>query len=253
MIIDLTGKVALVTGATGQLGRVMARTLAQSGADVAVHYLRNAEMAERIADEIRAMGRRALAVQADVTDAPSVNAMRDRIAAELGAPHIVVNNAVSQYKWTNILEQDIGDFVNQQNTCVISNVLAAKAFLPSMIERKAGRFIGINSECAALCNAGSGAYVAAKRGMDGVYRVLAKENGQYGITFNQIGPGWTISDQDRENGTEIAPEYSAKVPLGRRGTDQEIANAVLFLASDLSSYITGAYLPVCGGAVMPGI
>lgn len=251
--IDLTGKVALVTGASGQLGRVMARTLARAGADVAVHYRGNREKAEEIAAEIAAMGRGAAAVRADVTDGASVLAMREAIAETLGAPDIVVSNAVSQYKWTSILEQDPGDFLDQYGTCVLSNVLVAKAFLPAMIRRRAGRLIGINTECSALCNPNSGAYAAAKKGMDGLYRVLAKEVGPSGVTVNQVAPGWTISDIDRERGAEAAPEYSGKVPLGRRGTDQEIANAVLFLASDLSSYITGAYLPVSGGTVMPGI
>lgn len=253
MTIDLTGRVALITGATGQLGRVMARTLASCGADVVVHYLHNEAMARRLVDELRAMGGRAMAVQADVTEEAGVAAMQARVAGEWTSPHIVVNNAVSKYRWTTILEQDVDDFLDQHNTCVRSNVLMAKAFLPAMIERGRGRFIGINTECAALCNAGSGAYAAAKRGMDGVYRVLAKEVGLHGVTVNQVAPGWTISDKDRQAGTQDAPEYSAKIPLGRRGTDQEIANAVLFFASDLSSFITGAYLPVCGGAVIPGI
>lgn len=251
--IDLSGKTALVTGATGQLGRVIARTLAQSGADVAVHYLKNEAMARALCDEIIAMGRRALAVQADVSDHASVCAMSDRVTDALGTPAIVVSNAVSQYKWTTILEQNLYDFKDQFDTCVMQNVNMAKAFLPGMMERGWGRLIGINTECSALCNPASGAYASAKRGMDGIYRVLAKEVGESGVTVNQVAPGWTISDRDREEGTEIALEYSAKVPMKRRGTDQEIANAVLFFASDLSSFITGAYLPVCGGAVMPGI
>lgn len=97
------------------------------------------------------------------------------------------------------------------------------------------------------------AYVAGKRGMDGIYRILAKEVGASGITVNQVAPGWTISDRDREEGTEISVAYSSTVPLRRRGTDQEIANVVAFLASDLSSFITGAYVPVSGGNVMPAI
>ena len=97
------------------------------------------------------------------------------------------------------------------------------------------------------------AYVAGKRGMDGVLRVLAKEVGEYSITVNQVAPGWTVSEKDRVAGTEVNEGYSRNVPLRRRGTDQEIANAVAFLASDLASFITGAYLPVCGGNVMPGI
>jgi len=250
MSINLTGKIALVTGASGQLGRVMAQTLAAHGADVAVHYIQNEAMATSIVKEIEGMGRRAIAVQADITNEASVNQMRDIIFDKLGHVDIVVNNAVSQYTWTSILEQDIADFADQFETCIMQSVLTAKAFLPTMSEKKSGRFIGINTECSTLCNANSGAYAAAKRGMDGLYRVLAKEVGPDNITVNQVAPGWTISDRDRKNGTEISPNYAKNVPLGRRGTDQEIANVVLFLASELSSFVTGVCIPVSGGAVM---
>jgi 3-oxoacyl-[acyl-carrier protein] reductase len=97
------------------------------------------------------------------------------------------------------------------------------------------------------------AYVSGKRGMDGVLRVLAKEIGEHQITVNQVAPGWMISDKYRGTPEEIQPEYSANVPLKRRGYDQDIANAVAFLASDLAAFITGAYIPVSGGNVMPAI
>jgi len=250
--IDLKGKCALITGATGQLGRTMARTLAASGADVVLHYLKNADMAQTLATEIESMGRCALVVQADITKEESVKNMQEVIAkkAEFAHINIVVNNAVVQYEWTSILNQPLENFSSQFESCTMQSVLTAKAFLPAMLEKGQGRFIGVNTECQALCNANSGAYAAAKRGMDGLYRVLAKEVGVGGVTVNQVSPGWTISDRDREKGTEISPEYSAKIPLNRRGTDQEIANVVLFLASDLSSYVTGVNIPVCGGAVM---
>ena len=250
MTINLKGKTALITGASGQLGRVMARTLAACGANIAVHYGQNEAIAASLAEEIKAMGCWAMAVQADITNEASVNQMRDIVLDNLGHVDIVVNNAVIQYQWTTILEQDLTDFRSQFESCTMQSVLTAKAFLPAMKEKKTGRFIGINTECSALCNADSGAYAAAKRGMDGLYRVLAKEVGSSGVTVNQVSPGWTISDRDRENGTEIAPHYSDKIPLDRRGTDQEIANVVLFLASDLSSFVTGVNIPVCGGAVM---
>jgi 3-oxoacyl-[acyl-carrier protein] reductase len=126
----------------------------------------------------------------------------------------------------------------------------AKAFIPAMKEKGGGRFIGINTECSYLCNANAGAYNSAKKGMDALYRTLAKEVGKYNINVNQVAPGWTISDNDRIRKSEIAPEYSKNVPLNRRGQDQEIANAVLFLASDLSCFVTGVCIPVCGGTVM---
>jgi 3-oxoacyl-[acyl-carrier protein] reductase len=250
MEINLSGKIALVTGATGELGRVMAQTLASCGAAVVVQYLKNQTGAEELVRVISSRGGRAFTVQADITDEQSVDRMKNAVKDALGNPDIVVNNAVSQYAWTSILQQNIGDFQNQFESCVKQSVLTAKAFLPAMIEKGAGRFIGINTECSTLCDANSGAYASAKRGMDGLYRVLAKEVGGRGITVNQVAPGWTVSDKDRQNHTEIAPDYSRKVPLARRGTDQEIANVVAFLASGLASFVTGVCIPVSGGAVM---
>ncbi len=253
LTLDLTGKIALVTGASGQLGRVMARTLASCGADIAVHYHGNRRKAEELADEIRAKGRKSIVVQADVGVLAEVLDMAKTIGETLGKPDITVANAVSSYKWTTILEQDSSDYENQFRTCVLQSVHLAKAFVPAMQEKGWGRFIGINTECSMQNAPTQSAYVAGKRGMDGIYRILAKEVGASGITVNQVAPGWTISDRDREEGTEISVAYSSTVPLRRRGTDQEIANVVAFLASDLSSFITGAYIPVAGGNVMPSI
>ena len=255
LAIDLSGKTAIVTGATGQLGRVMARTLARCGADVAVHYHANERQADQLVEEITGLGRRALTVQADVSVETEVLAMRAAVTNALGAPQIIVNNAVIQYKWTSVLEQDIADYESQFRSCVLQNVLMAKAFAPAMITTGYGRIIAINTECAMQNEPGQSAYVSGKRGMDGVLRVLAKEIGEHNITVNQVAPGWTISDRDRGGRgllNRLSP-YAKKVPLRRRGEDQEIANVVAFLASDLASFITGAYIPVCGGNVMPGI
>jgi 3-oxoacyl-[acyl-carrier protein] reductase len=122
-----------------------------------------------------------------------------------------------------------------------------------MIKKKWGRVIAINTECSMQNFPTQSAYVSGKRGMDGVLRVLAREIGEHQITVNQVAPGWTISDRDRKKGTERQPEYEKSVALKRRGTEQEIANVVAFLASDLASFITGAYIPVCGGYIMPSI
>lgn len=254
MKIDLSGHIAIVTGGSGDLGRVMVRTLASCGADVAINYLKNAEKAEHLKREAQAMGVRAIAVQADVTRADAVSAMQRTIAKHLGDADILVNNAVIQINpWTSVLEQPLADYQSQFDSCVLHNVLMTKAFVPAMIEKRWGRIIGINTECAMLCAATSSAYASAKRGMDGVLRVLAREVGQYQITVNQVAPGWMISDRVRAAGTERQEEYEQRIPLRRRGTDQDIANAVAFLASDLAAYITGAFLPVCGGDVMTGI
>ncbi|MFB9277115.1 SDR family NAD(P)-dependent oxidoreductase [Cohnella cellulosilytica] len=253
MKIDLGKRTALVTGATGQLGRVMARTLAQCGANVAIHYRSSEEQALALQEELTAYGVKAVIVHADITDQQSVADMKREIEARLAPVDIVVANAVVQYQWTSILEQAPEDYASQFDSCVMQSVYLAKAFVPGMIERKWGRFVGINTECAMQNFPSQSAYVAGKRGMDGIYRVLAKEIGEHGITVNQVAPGWTISDRDRESHTERNEAYEQSVPLKRRGTDQEIANAVAFLASDLASFITGAYIPVNGGNVMPAI
>ena len=194
--------------------------------------------------------RRAAAFQADITREADVTRLAEEVRATLGDPTIVINNAVIQYTWLPILDQPLADFASQFESCVMQSVLTARAFLPAMCAKKEGRFIGINTECSALCNANSGAYASAKSGMTGLYRTLAKEVGAHNITVNQVSPGWTISDQDRATNTEVAPHYSDPLPLKRRGTDEEIAHAVAFLASPLAGYITGVNLPVCGGAVM---
>lgn len=253
MKIDLSGRLAVVTGASGELGRVICRTLAECGADVALTYLKNAGRAEVLADELAATGRRARAFRVDVTDAVSIAGLRDAIRAWHRDPDIVVNNAVIQYAWKPVLEQSAADYESQFRSCVLHNVHMAQAFVPAMVPRRWGRVIGINTECAMQNGPTQSAYVAGKRGMDGVLRVLAKEVGEHAITVNQVAPGWTVSDRDRANGTEVNAGYAQGVPLRRRGTDQEVANVVAFLASDLAGFITGAYLPVCGGNVMPAI
>ena len=249
--IDLTGKTALVTGAAGQLGRAIVRRLAQAGANVAVHYKGNREKAEELCREAQALGVQACTVQADVTELSSVLSMRDQVRDALGMPHIVVAAAVIQYEnWTGILDQPERDFRSQFESCVLHNVNLAKAFLPAMKEAGWGRYIGINTECSRLCNPGQGAYASAKSGMDTLLHILAKEAGPFGVTVNQVAPGWMISDRYRET-PEDDRAYAEQLPLRRRGTDGDIADAVLFFASPLSSYITGAFLPVSGGSVMP--
>jgi 3-oxoacyl-[acyl-carrier protein] reductase len=231
----------------------MVRTLARCGADVAIHYHANRELADQLQAEVVAMGRRARVAQADVGDRDSVFAMRDEVVSGLGAADIIVNNAVASYPWTSVLEQAVEDYEGQFRSSVLHNVLMAQAFVPGMIAGgKGGRVIGINTECSMQTFPSQSAYVAGKRGMDGVLRVLASDVGPHGITVNQVAPGWTISDRARAHPDDDA-DYISKVPLRRRGTDQEIANVVAFLASDLAGYVTGVYIPVCGGNVMPGI
>lgn len=251
--IDLSGKIALVTGASSDLGKVMAVVLAESGADVALHYHHNRERAKKVGEEIEKFGRKFCLVNGDITEASSIKAMKEVVAKELGAPDIIVTNAVSANPWKLILEQSVENYEGQFRSCVLQNVLMAQAFAPAMIEKKWGRIIAISTECVMQVLPTQSAYVAGKKGMDALLRVLSKEIGMHGITVNQVAPGWTISERDRTAGTEKQEHYEQHVPLRRRGNDREIANAVAFLASDLASFITGVYLPVCGGNVMPAV
>ena len=221
---------------------------------MAVHYHANAAKAAELTREIVSLGRAAVDVQADVGDKESVFAMGNIIRAAIGDPDIVVANAVQQIDpWQTVLDESIEDYESQFRSCVLHNVLLAKAFVPAMRKKGWGRFVGINTECTMQCKPTQSAYVSGKGGQDRVLRVLAKEVGGDGITVNQVAPGWTISDRYRETGQESQPEYEKNVPLRRRGDDFDIANAVAFLASDLAAFITGVYLPVCGGNVMPAI
>jgi 3-oxoacyl-[acyl-carrier protein] reductase len=251
--IDLSNKVAVITGAAGQLGRVMVRTMAGAGASIAICYHKNKAKARELLAEIEAKGVRGVIVPADVTSQRSVIKMRDYVNKTLGPADIIVNNAVVHYEWMHVLEQAEADYESQFRSCVLHNVFMAKAFVPAMIKKKWGRVIGINTECAMQCWENQSAYGSGKRGMDGVLRVLAREVGMHGITVNQVAPGWILSENNPDRGTEYEEQYRKGVPLQRRGTDQEVANVVAFLASDLASYINGAYIPVCGGNVMPGI
>jgi 3-oxoacyl-[acyl-carrier protein] reductase len=253
LTIDLRNKVALVTGASGELGRVMASTLAACGADVCIHYFKNEAGAELARASVSALGRRALLVQANVAVESEVQALAQAVNDGLGEPDIVIANAVEQiFPWRSVLETPLESYTSQFGSCVLQNVLLAKAFVPGMQARGWGRYIGINTECTMQMKETQSAYVAGKRGMDGVLRVLAREVGKSGVTVNQVAPGWTISDKDRASPADDA-HYVSEVPLRRRGTDQEVANVVAFLASELASYVHGAFVPVCGGNVMPTV
>lgn len=257
--IDLTGKTAVVTGGTGQLGRAMCRGLADCGANVVIGYYSQKKFAEELKVSLeQTYGVKSMAVNIDVADRDSILRMKAEVNKALGVVSILVNSAVISYDWQKVLDQDIESYEGQFRSSVLQAVLMAKAFVPDMIEQKYGRIIAINTECSMQMLPYQSAYVSGKRGMDGVYKVLAKEVGAYNITVNQVAPGWTISDSCRDaDGSEMNTKqdypYISTVPMGRRGTDDEIADAVCFLASDLAGFITGVYLPVAGGNVMPCI
>lgn len=258
--IDLSNKIAVVTGGAGQLGRTICRNLAECGADVAIVYYTRIDLAKKIKAEVeKEFGVNAIALRADITSLNSIMKMKETVINKLGIADIIINGAVIQLKeWKDVLNEDTKSYESQFRSSVLHNVFMAKAFIPDMIKKNYGRIIGINTECSMQAFTTQSAYVSGKRGMDGVLRVLAREVGKYNITVNQVAPGWVISDSCRvTDGTEANINqdfpYIDRVPMSRRATDEDIANAVCFLASDLAGFITGVYLPVTGGNVMPCI
>src|SRR6188472_3967194 len=160
--IDLSGKLALLTGASGQLGRVMARTLAECGADLVLHYHQDRAGIERVEEEVRGLGRSALSVQADIGTRAGVQHIVD-VAHKLGDPDILVINAVQQiHPWSSVLEESIDDYESQFRTCVLQTVYLVQAFVPALQRKGWGRVIGINTECTMQMFETQSAYVAGK-------------------------------------------------------------------------------------------
>lgn len=250
--INLSGKVALVTGAAGELGRPIARTLAACGAKVAIHYLTARAAAERLCEELNELQpQHACTISGDVAELEDVQAMRRVTEGVLGPVDIVVNNAVTWYDERPVVEQTPDQFDKVFRSSVLQAWATARVFSGPMIERKWGRLISLGTEMTSLALPNRAPYTAAKCAMDGMMRSLARELGPHGITVNQVAPGWVVSDKDRRDRDEVQPLYERSVPLGRRGYDQDVANMIAFLASDLAGFVTGVRVPVCGGIVMP--
>jgi 3-oxoacyl-[acyl-carrier protein] reductase len=267
--VDLTGRVALVTGGSRGLGRADALTLARAGADVAIADIQlesdSGEDAERYGvlaqaaraqgmvyteatvDEIRGLGRRALAVKCDVTDRAQVDAAVARVVEELGGVDILVNNAgtldhVAQFhdQRPELWERDVRVNLTGGFNC-------AQAVWPHMRERGWGRIVNMASVAGTLGGFGQASYSTTKAGILGLTRTLALEGGRHGITCNAIVPG-IIGTEAFEMGNPAMNERMVKRTAMRRpGDPQEIANAVAFICSDLASYITGVGLVVAGG------
>ncbi|NVN86734.1 MAG: SDR family oxidoreductase [Rhodopseudomonas sp.] len=248
--IDLSRRVALVTGATGELGRSMTRTLAACGAKVAIHYYRSGDAAQQLCDQLTASGADACVVQGDIADIKAVEAMRDQIEATLGSVDIVINNAVTWFEEGPVVDQDADQFDRVFRSSVLQVWATARVFSQPMKDQGWGRIISLGTEVTSQALINRAPYTAAKCAMDGMMRSLARELGEHGITVNQVAPGWMITDRDRRDRDEVQPEYERGVALRRRGYDQDVANLTAFLASDLAAFITGVRVPVCGGNVM---
>lgn len=241
----LAGKRALVTGASRGIGAAIAKALAAEGADVAITYEKSAESAAKVVEAIKAEGRKAVAIQADSADAAAVQASVDKTVAELGGLDILVNNA-GILRVGGLNDLSLADIDAQLNVNVRSPIIASKAALPHLA--KGGRIITIGSYFAErVPSAVLGVYAASKAALAAFTKGLARELGPKEITVNLVQPGSIDTDMNPAGGP-FAQRLQPFMALGRYGLADDIANAVAFLASGKSNYITGSTLTVDGGA-----
>lgn len=245
----LGGKVALVTGASRGIGRAIALRLAGEGAKVAINYAGNTAKAEAVKAEIEQNGGEAILVQADVADSNAVEAMVAKVTEAFGQIDILVNNAgiTRDGLLMRMKEEDFDAVVNTNLKGVFH---CTKAVSKLMMKKRSGRIINMASVVGIMGNAGQTNYAAAKAGVIGFSKSAAKELAARGITVNVVAPGFIDTDMTAAM-TDKAKELTLiGIPMKKMGTPEDVANAVLFLASDCASYITGQTVNVDGGMVM---
>jgi 3-oxoacyl-[acyl-carrier protein] reductase len=246
--MSLSGKIALVTGASRGLGRAIALRLAQEGAAVGVNYRERAAEAEAVAQEIRSKGGKAIALQAHVADAAQVRSMVERMSKELGPVDILINNA-------GVLRRgDLGDFEwsemeGMRSTNVDGLVNVTRAVVDGMKQRKFGRIVNLTSVAAfGTAMAGTTFYAATKAAVSVITRRFAMDLGPHGVTVNAVAPGFILTDMARAGrGAEEIAKVAEKAMMKRVGQPEDIAHAVAFLCALESSFITGQILTVDGG------
>ncbi|KHD86214.1 3-oxoacyl-[acyl-carrier-protein] reductase [Heyndrickxia ginsengihumi] len=245
----LENKVVLVTGGSRGIGREIALEFAKNGADVIVNFAGNADRAETVVSEIKAIGQEAIAIQADVSNADDVQQLFKAAIEKFGKIDILVNNAgitrdnllmrMKEAEWDDVI-----------NTNLKGVFLCTKAATRPMMKQRSGKIINITSIVAISGNPGQANYVAAKSGVIGLTKTSARELASRGITVNAIAPGFITTDMTETLTEEIKQEMLKQIPLARFGEPKDIAKVALFLASDAADYLTGQTIHVDGGMVM---
>lgn len=245
----LSGKIALVTGASRGIGRAIALELAQRGADVVVNYAGSAASAQDTVAQIEAMGRRAIAIQANVADYTQVDEMMAKTIAAFGRIDILVNNAgiIRDNLLVRMKEEEFDDVI-ATNLKGVFNCL--KAVTRPMMKQRSGRIVNITSVVGILGNIGQANYVAAKAGVIGLTKSAARELASRNITVNAVAPGFIVTEMTDELPGDAANDLTRQIPLAKPGRPEDVARVVRFLVSEDAAYMTGQTIHVDGGMVM---
>lgn len=250
MELKLKNQVVLITGASRGIGAASAKAIAHHGATVVINYIKSKDKAEELLDEIKKAGGNGMVFQADVRDQGAVNDMVESTLKEFGKIDVLVNNANINFPirpfieltWDQIEAKILGEMKALYN--------CSQAVLKEMLNRKSGKLIFVSSSLSRFPGFGFSAHAAAKSAMDSMAKVMAMELGPSGITVNVVGPGLTLTDATAGQPKEVHEQIAAITPLRRLGMPDDIAGVVLFLASSLSDYLNGEYIPVTGGSFM---
>ena len=247
-MMSLEGRVAIVTGGAQGIGRAIVMALAEAGANIAITNIRCAKLDQTI-QELKDMGRQALKFCVDVTDVEAVQEMVEQTIATWGKIDILVNNA-GITKDNLVMRMKTEDWAAVLKTNLDGTFYCTRAVLSSMVRNRFGRIINIASVVAQAGNVGQANYIASKAGIIGLTKAVAQEVAKRNITVNAIAPGFIATPMTEVLPAEIKEKMLGMIPMGRMGTDNDVARGVLFLASPETSYITGHVLNINGGMFM---